>query len=59
MAGNGEHGRVASFMDGRMMDDVGVRGMVGLLGKGGMQSKDCRPGVCLSRRPQQREESNF
>jgi hypothetical protein len=50
-------------MDGRMMDDVGGRGseccMVGLLGKGGVLSRDCRPGVCVFRRPQQREESNF
>jgi hypothetical protein len=33
--------------------------MVGLFGKGGMLSRDCRPGVCIFRRPQQREESNF
>jgi hypothetical protein len=29
--------------------------MVGVLGKGGMLSRDCRPGVCIFRRPQQRE----
>jgi hypothetical protein len=33
--------------------------MVGLLGKGGVLSRDYRPGGCVLRRPQQREESNF
>jgi hypothetical protein len=33
----------------------GERCMVGVLGKGGMLSRDCRPGVCIFRRPQQRE----
>jgi hypothetical protein len=47
-------------MDGRMMDDVGVKCcMVGLLGKDGMLSRDCRPDVGIFCRPQQREKSNF